>query len=117
MSADVNPLGPLTPAFADPAITEVVVNGGGEVWVERNGRLRRVADVLDVDERLALLERLLVPLGRRLDRLSPVVDARLPDGSGVPLWRRPTPSGATAARWWRSARRDPAPRPPAQRWR
>jgi pilus assembly protein CpaF len=80
VSDALNPLGPLAPLLADDAVTEVVVNGAGDVWVERRGRLRRAGLVLDVDERLALLERLVAPLGRRLDRLSPLVDARLPDG-------------------------------------
>jgi len=76
-----DPLGPLGPLLADHAVTEVVVNGGGDVWVERHGRLRQAVVCLGVDERLGLLERLLAPLGRRLDRLSPIVDARLADGS------------------------------------
>jgi pilus assembly protein CpaF len=67
---------------ADPAIDEILVNGGGDVWVERDGTLERrpplAPGVLAV-----VLERILGPTGRRLDRTSPVVDTRLPDGSRV----------------------------------
>lgn len=64
----------------DPTVDEVMVNRGIEVWVDRGGRLTRLPDLLDgtVD---TILERVLAPLGRRLDRLAPVVDARLPDGA------------------------------------
>jgi pilus assembly protein CpaF len=75
-------LGPLEPLIADPSVTEVLVNAGREVWVERDGRLERqpplAAGVAEV-----LVERVIAPLGLRLDRLSPMVDARLPDGSRV----------------------------------
>lgn len=66
----------------DETITDVLVNNETEVWVERTGHLQRVDDLPPgaID---AALERVLTPLGRRLDRLSPMVDARLDDGTRV----------------------------------
>jgi pilus assembly protein CpaF len=77
-------LGPLEPLLADPGIDEVMVNGSGAVWVERAGRLERatVAFASDADLRHCI-ERILAPLGRRVDEAEPLVDARLPDGSRV----------------------------------
>jgi pilus assembly protein CpaF len=74
-------LGPLEPVLADPAVTEVLLNGPGRAWVERSGRLERLALDLDEEVILGLVERVIGPLGLRLDRASPMVDARLPDGS------------------------------------
>ena len=76
-------LGALEPLLADPAVSEVMVNGGGSVWVERSGRLERCPLVIDEATVLHLIERILAPLGRRIDRSSPLVDGRLPDGSRV----------------------------------
>ncbi len=78
--AELLGLGPLEPWLADPAVTEVMVNGGDEVWVERGGRIEWV-DRLRDGQLAALVERIIAPLGLRLDRTSPIVDARLPDGS------------------------------------
>lgn len=64
----------------DPAVDEVMVNHGREVWVDRDGVLTHVAD-LPPGAADTVLERALAPLGRRLDRTHPIVDARLPDGS------------------------------------
>jgi pilus assembly protein CpaF len=77
-------LGPLEPLLADPAVDEVMVNGPGEVWVERRGRLAPtgVSFGTEADLRHAI-ERILAPLGRRVDEASPLCDARLPDGSRV----------------------------------
>jgi pilus assembly protein CpaF len=77
-------LGPLEAVLADPTITEVMVNGPGPVWIERDGRVSALADVV-VDRRTVehLVERVVGPLGLRADRSSPMVDARLPDGSRV----------------------------------
>jgi pilus assembly protein CpaF len=78
-------LGPLEPLLADPAVDEVMVNGAAEVWVERRGLLARVDSVRfdsDVDL-MHSIERILAPLGRRVDEASPLCDARLPDGSRV----------------------------------
>jgi pilus assembly protein CpaF len=75
--------GVLADYLADPTVSEVLVNGGSAVWVERRGQLSRVDVAIDSDEVGRILERVLAPLGRRLDRSSPMVDARLPDGSRV----------------------------------
>jgi pilus assembly protein CpaF len=78
---EVSGLGPLEPLLADPAVTEVMVNGPGRAYVERAGRLERVALELDAPAIVRLVERVVAPLGLRLDRASPMVDARLADGS------------------------------------
>jgi len=77
-------LGPLEPLLRDASVDEVMVNGAGVVWVERSGRLEptdvrfgSAADLRDV------IERILAPLGRRVDEAEPLCDARLPDGSRV----------------------------------
>ena len=77
-------LGALEPLLADTAVDEVMVNGGGSVYVERGGRLEReAAGFSDPDELMHAIERILAPLGRRVDEASPLCDARLPDGSRV----------------------------------
>ncbi|MEA2901884.1 MAG: pilus assembly protein CpaF [Actinomycetota bacterium] len=81
--AEVCGLGPLEPILADPNVTEVMVNGPGRVWVERAGRLERVPMVLDTPAIEHLIEKVVAPLGLRIDRSSPLVDARLADGSRV----------------------------------
>ena len=81
--ADLVGLGPLEPLLADADVTEVMVNGDGAVWVERGGRLERTALALDPPTVLHLIEKVVGPLGLRVDRASPLVDARLPDGSRV----------------------------------
>ncbi|MFN2607734.1 MAG: CpaF family protein [Acidimicrobiales bacterium] len=81
--AEVQGLGPLEPLLADPAVTEVMINGPGRVWVERAGRLERVPLALDAGAIDHLIEKVVGPLGLRVDRSSPLVDARLPDGSRV----------------------------------
>jgi pilus assembly protein CpaF len=83
VAARVDGLGPLDALLADPLVSEVMVNGPGAVWVERAGRLERLG--LRLDERAIehLIERVVAPLGLRVDRSSPLVDARLPDGSRV----------------------------------
>jgi pilus assembly protein CpaF len=75
--------GVLADLLGDPSVSEVLVNGGSTVWVERRGQLTRADVAIDADEVGRILERVLAPLGRRLDRSSPLVDARLPDGSRV----------------------------------
>src|SRR5436309_6411125 len=77
-------LGPLEPLLSDPGVEEVMVNGPAEVWVERGGRLS-LTDVRfgGEAELLHAIERILAPLGRRVDEASPLCDARLPDGSRV----------------------------------
>ena len=81
--AEVCGLGVLEPILADPDVTEVMVNGPGRVWVERRGRLERVAVALDTAAIEHLIEKVVAPLGLRIDRSSPLVDARLADGSRV----------------------------------
>ena len=77
-------LGPLEPLLSDPAVDEIMVNGPGEVYVERRGRLRRTGVSFAGDgELMHAIERVLAPLGRRVDEASPLCDARLPDGSRV----------------------------------
>jgi pilus assembly protein CpaF len=77
-------LGPLEPLLRDPAVDEVMVCGTAPVWVERGGRLERtgVRFAHERDLRDAI-ERILAPLGRRVDEAEPLCDARLPDGSRV----------------------------------
>ncbi len=83
VTARVRGLGPLEMLLADPSISEVMVNGPGRVWVERYGRLERLDVELDTPTIERLIERVVGPLGLRIDRSSPLVDARLPDGSRV----------------------------------
>ena len=81
--ADVCGLGALEPLLADPEVTEIMVNGPGRVWVERKGALVRVPVDLDTAAIEHVIEKVVAPLGLRIDRSSPLVDARLPDGSRV----------------------------------
>ncbi|MGH9034675.1 MAG: CpaF family protein [Acidimicrobiia bacterium] len=74
-------LGPLGAVLADADVTEVLLNGPGRAWVERAGRLEPLGVHLDEDGLRLLVERVIAPLGLRLDRSSPILDARLPDGS------------------------------------
>jgi len=77
-------LGPLEPLLADPGIDEVMVNGAGAVYAERGGLLERTEVTFGSDaELMHAIERILAPLGRRVDEASPLCDARLPDGSRV----------------------------------
>ena len=76
--------GPLEPLLQDGSVTEILVNGPDRVYVERNGRLEKTAlRFRDVNELIRIVDRILSPLGRRVDESSPMVDARLPDGSRV----------------------------------
>ena len=76
-------LGPLEPLLADPDVTEVMVNGPGAAWIERHGAIEVTGVSLDQAAIELLIERIVAPLGLRADRTSPLVDARLPDGSRV----------------------------------
>lgn len=78
---EVSGLGVLEPVLADPSVTEVMVNGPGRAFVERAGVLEPIALDLDAATIVRLAERIVAPLGLRLDRASPMVDARLADGS------------------------------------
>jgi pilus assembly protein CpaF len=77
-------LGPLEDLLADPAVEEVMVNGHDRVYVERAGRIERSEVTFPCEQALRdAIERILTPLGRRVDELSPMADARLEDGSRV----------------------------------
>ena len=83
-------LGPLEPLLKDPDITEIMVNGPADVFIERNGRLERVpVRFRDEQHLLQVIDRIVAPLGRRVDESMPYVDARLPDGSRVNVIIRP----------------------------
>jgi pilus assembly protein CpaF len=78
----VTGLGPVQSLFDDPDVSDVLVNGPGEIWVDRGSGLELVPVSFDSeDDVVATVERAIAPLGLRLDRASPMVDARLPDGS------------------------------------
>ena len=81
--ARIEGLGPLQPLMADADLTEIMVNGDGRVFVERGGRVEPSGLRLDGEVTAAVIERIVAPLGLRVDRSSPLVDARLPDGSRV----------------------------------
>ena len=77
-------LGPLEPLLDDPEVDEVMVNGPDLVWVERHGRIERASTSFGGEaDLLHAIERILAPLGRRVDEASPLCDARLADGSRV----------------------------------
>jgi pilus assembly protein CpaF len=77
-------LGPLEELLADPAVEEVMVNGPERIYVERAGRIERADVRFESEQSLRdAIERILTPLGRRVDELSPMADARLEDGSRV----------------------------------
>ena len=80
--AEQSPLGGLERWLHAPDTNEVLVNNGGEIWVDTDGVLRRVG-TMSTPALLAAIERILIPTGRRLDRSSPMVDARLPGGARV----------------------------------
>ena len=77
-------LGPLEPLLADPAITEIMVNDPAHVFIERDGRIEACGVRFRDEAHLRhVIDRIVAPLGRRIDESSPLVDARLPDGSRV----------------------------------
>jgi len=77
-------LGPIEDLLADESVTEVMVNGPDRIYVERNGSLQLTdASFIDDVSVMATIERIVTPIGRRIDESSPYVDARLPDGSRV----------------------------------
>ncbi|GAB4557727.1 MAG: CpaF family protein [Anaerolineae bacterium] len=82
--AEILGYGPIQPLLEDDTITEIMVNGPKQVYVERNGKLQRVPITFENDDHvLRIIERIVAPLGRRIDESSPMVDGRLPDGSRV----------------------------------
>ncbi len=82
--AEILGLGPIEPLLAQDDITEVMVNGPNSVYIERQGRLEMTDIKFENDEHVArIIDRIVSPLGRRIDESQPYVDARLPDGSRV----------------------------------
>lgn len=82
--ADITSFGPIDPLLQDDTITEVMVNGPDLVYIEREGRLFETDVKFDNDDHVKrIIDRIISPLGRRCDDSSPMVDARLPDGSRV----------------------------------
>ena len=82
--ADVLGYGPIEPLLNDDTVTEILVNGPDQVYIERDGILRETdLRFRSNAEVLRIIERIVSPLGRRVDEISPIVDARLPDGSRV----------------------------------
>jgi pilus assembly protein CpaF len=84
IAAEILGLGPLQILLEENDITEIMVNGPRNVYVERKGKIHRVPISFESDEHvMRIIERIVAPLGRRIDETSPYVDARLPDGSRV----------------------------------
>jgi len=84
LAADVIGFGPIEPLLNDPTITEVMVNGPKKIYFERKGRLLLSDVQFDDDDHVRrIIDRIVSPLGRHVDEASPIVDARLPDGSRV----------------------------------
>ncbi|MEI8307253.1 MAG: CpaF family protein [Chloroflexales bacterium] len=80
--AELLGLGPLEPLLADDSISEIMVNGPNSVWVERSGRIELTGATFLNDEHIRrIIDRIISPLGRRCDETTPMVDARLADGS------------------------------------
>jgi len=84
ISAEILGFGPLQPYLEDDTITEVMVNGAKNIYIERNGKILRMVESFESDEHvMRIIDRIVAPMGRRIDESSPYVDARLPDGSRV----------------------------------
>lgn len=84
ITAEILGLGPLQSLLEDDTITEVMVNGAKNIYIERKGRLHRVPVTFENNDHvLRIIDRIVAPLGRRIDESSPYVDARLQDGSRV----------------------------------
>jgi pilus assembly protein CpaF len=84
MADDVTGFGPLEPLLHDDTVTEVMVNGPTHVYIERAGKIERVdSSFLNNEHVMRIIDRIITPMGRRIDEMSPRVDARLPDGSRV----------------------------------
>ena len=77
-------LGPLEPLLQDPEISDIMVNGAGNVYIEKHGKLHKTEVTFkDDDHLMTIIERIVSKVGRRVDESTPLVDARLPDGSRV----------------------------------
>jgi len=84
LAADVIGFGPIEPLLSDPTVSEVMVNGPKKIYFERKGRLQLSDVQFDDDDHVRrVIDRIVSPLGRHVDEASPIVDARLPDGSRV----------------------------------
>ena len=84
IAAEILGLGPLQPLLEDESITEIMVNGAKNIYIERKGKLHRVPVTFENNEHvMRIIDRIVAPLGRRIDEASPYVDARLQDGSRV----------------------------------
>lgn len=84
IAAEILGFGPLQPLLEDESITEIMVNGAKNIYVERKGKLHRVPITFESDDHVSrIIDRIVAPIGRRIDESSPYVDARLPDGSRV----------------------------------
>src|SRR5512136_3266449 len=82
--AEILGFGPIEPFLADETITEVMVNGPKNIYIERGGKvIRTTAQFESNDHVMRIIDRIVAPLGRRIDEAQPYVDARLPDGSRV----------------------------------
>ncbi|MFS1511945.1 CpaF family protein [Chengkuizengella sp. SCS-71B] len=81
---DLTGYGPINPLLLDPTITEVMVNGPEQIYVEKAGKIIKTEVQFRDDEHImSIIEKIVAPIGRRIDESSPMVDARLPDGSRV----------------------------------
>ncbi len=84
ISDDILGYGPIEPYLRDPELTEVMVNGCDDIWIERSGRLQKVEGRFSDEQHLRrTIDKIVSRIGRRVDESSPMVDARLPDGSRV----------------------------------
>jgi pilus assembly protein CpaF len=82
--AEILGYGPIEPLLADDSITEIMVNGAKQVYIERAGKIHKTNMVFENDDHaMRIIDRIVAPLGRRIDESSPYVNARLPDGSRV----------------------------------
>ena len=97
---DIKGLGPIEPLLQDAQISDILINGVNSVYVERRGRLEAV-DVRfrDAQHLLHIAQRIAGRIGRRIDESSPMVDARLPDGSRVNIIIHPSPSTGRRSRY------------------
>jgi pilus assembly protein CpaF len=84
MISDTLGYGPLDPLLADTSVTEIMCNSYDDVWIERDGKLHRTGSTFTDDQQYRhVIEKIVAGVGRRIDEASPMVDARLPDGSRV----------------------------------
>ena len=84
IAAEILGFGPLQPLLEDESITEVMVNGPKNIYIERGGKIHKVPVSFESDDHVSrIIDRIVAPMGRRIDESSPYVDARLPDGSRV----------------------------------